>query len=132
MQPHLTALFESIIEEMRIKYGEYGIARIYIDHPNLEKAIIVTPREIRELNTQEILDYIDQVVNSAGEIPADESLDINVAVIKSIVGGARMYMYHNDDQTRKRSVVTIKNTDNACLPRAIVVALAHLNKMKNK
>ena len=43
-----------------------------------------------------------------------------------------MYMYHNDDQTRKRSVVTIKNKDNACLPRAIVVALAHLNKMKNK
>ena len=132
LQPHLTALFESIIEEMRIRYGDHGIARIYIDHPNLEKAIIVTPREIRELNTQDILDYIDEVVNSAGEIPADESLDIIVAVIKSIVGGARMYMYHNDDQTRKRSVVTIKNKDNACLPRAIVVALAHLNKMKNK
>ena len=132
LQPHLTALFESITEEMRIRYGDHGIARIYIDHPNLEKAIIVTPREIRELNTQDILDYIDEVVNSAGKIPADESLDINVAVIKSIVGGARMYMYHNDDQTRKRSVVTIKNKDNACLPRAIVVALAHLNKMKNK
>ena len=132
LQPHLTALFESIIEEMRTRYGDHGIARIYIDHPNLERAIIVTPREIRELNTQDILDYIDEVVNSAGEIPADESLDINVAVIKSLVGGARMYMYHNDDQTRKRSIVTIKNKDNACLPRAIVVALAHLNKMKNK
>ena len=132
LQPHLTALFESIIEEMRIKYGEHGIARIYIDHPNLERAIIVTPREIRELNTQQILDYIDEVVNSAGEIPADEALDINVAVIKSIVGGARMYMYNNDDQNRKRSVVTIKKENNACLPRAIIVALAHLLKMKNK
>ena len=132
LQPHLAALFESLIEEMRVKYGEYGIARIYIDHPNLEKAIIVTPREIRELNTQDILDYIDEVVNSAGEVPAEESLDINVAVIKSLVGAARMYMYHNDDQSRKRSVVTIQNEDNACLPRAIIVALAHLNKMKNK
>ena len=132
LHPHLTALFESLIEEMRKKYGDHGIARIYIDHPNLEKAIIVTPREIRELNTQEILDYIDDVVNSAGEIPADESLDINVAVIKGLVGGARMYMYHSDDQKKKRSVLTINNSDNACLPRAIVVALAHLNKLKNK
>ena len=132
LQPHLNALFESLIEEMRVQYGDQGIARIYIDHPNLEKAIIVTPREIRELKTQDILDYIDEVVNSAGEIPADESLDINVAVIKSLVGGARMYMYHNDDQQRKRSVVTIKNDGNDCLPRAILVGLAHLNKVKNK
>ena len=132
MHPHLTTLFESLVDEMRKKYGDHGIARIYIDHPNLEKAIIVTPREIRELNTQEILDYIDDVVNSAGEIPADESLDINVAVIKGLVGGARMYMYHSDDQKKKRSVLTINNSDNACLPRAIVVALAHLNKLKNK
>ena len=121
LQPHLNALFESLIEEMRVQYGDQGIARIYIDHPNLEKAIIVTPREIRELKTQDILDYIDEVVNSASEIPADEALDINVAVIKSLVGGARMYMYHNDDQQRKRSVVTIKNDGNDCLPRAIFV-----------
>ena len=59
LQPHLNALFESLIEEMRVQYGDQGIARIYIDHPNLEKAIIVTPREIRELKTQDILDYID-------------------------------------------------------------------------
>ena len=43
-----------------------------------------------------------------------------------------MYMYHNDDQQRKRSVVTIKNDGNDCLPRAILVGFAHLNKVKNK
>ena len=70
LEPHLSALFQSLIVEMRVKYGEYGLARIYIDHPNLEKAIIVTPREVKDLNVQDILDYIDDVVNSAGEIPA--------------------------------------------------------------
>ena len=132
LHPHLTALFESLIEEMKLKYGDQGIARIYIDHPNLEKAIIVTPREVGELNPQDILDYIDEVVNSAGEIPADEALDINVAVIKSIVGGARMYVYSNEDFIKKRSVITISNKDNSCLPRAIVVGLALLNKNKNE
>ena len=68
-------------------------SRIYIDHPNLEKAIIVTLREVKDLNVQDILDYIDDVVNSAGEILADEALDINIAVIKNIVGGDRKYIY---------------------------------------
>ena len=131
LEPHLSALFQSLIDEMRVKYGEYGLARIYIDHPNLEKAIIVTPREVKDLNVQDILDYIDDVVNSAGEIPADEALDINIAVIKNIVGGARKYIYCTDDFVKKRSIIRIKNKDNACLPRAIVVALAHLNMKKN-
>ena len=127
----MSALFESLIDEMKEKYGEYGLARIYIDHPNLEKAIIVTPREIQQLSVQDILDYIDDVVNSAGEIPADEALDINVAVVKQIVGGARKYIYCTDDFVKKRSIIRIKNTDNAFLPRAIVVGLAHLTMRKN-
>ena len=57
--------------------------------------------EIKELNVQDILDYIDDVVNSAGEIPGDEALDINVAVIKNIVGGARKYIYCTDDFVKK-------------------------------
>ena len=71
------------------------------------------------------------LVNSASEIPADEALDINIAVIKNIVGGARKYIYCTDDFVKKRSIIRIKNKDNACLPRAIVVALAHLNMKKN-
>ena len=131
LETHLSALFQSLIDEMRVQYGEYGLARIYIDHPNLEKAIIVTPREVKDLNVQDILDYIDDVVNSAGEIPADEALDINIAVIKKIVGGARKYIYCTHDFVKKRSIIRIKNKDNAYLPRAIVVALAHLNMKKN-
>ena len=33
LEPHLSALFESLIDKMKEKYGEYGVARIYIDHP---------------------------------------------------------------------------------------------------
>ena len=33
--PHLQALFDTIIEEARKKYGDSGVMRIYISHPNL-------------------------------------------------------------------------------------------------
>ena len=131
LEPHLTALFESLIEEMLKKYGERGVARIYIDHPNLEKAIIITPRYISDMTVADILDYIDDVVSSAGEIPADEALNINVAVIRSILGNGRKYIFGSQDIVKKRSIVAVKNDDNTCLPRAIVIGIANLNLKNN-
>ena len=131
LSPHLNALFQTLLDEMRKKYGNSGIARIYIDHPNLEKAIIVVPTALGDLDPKNILDYIDWVVESAGEIPADEELDINVAVIRTLQGSGRKHVLNLDDLKHKRSLIQITNEDNACLPRAIVVGLAHLNMRLN-
>ena len=43
------------------------------------------------------MDHIDNVVNSAGDIPADEALDINVAVIKQIQGQGRKHVFSTED-----------------------------------
>ena len=131
LAPHLYGLFQTLIDEMIVKYGENGVARIYIDHPNLEKAIIVVPTPLHKLFVKDILDHIDNVVNSAGDIPADDALDINVAVIKLIQGGARKHVLDIEDLKFKRSLVTIRNNDNSCLPRAIAVGYAHLNMKSN-
>ena len=48
--------------------------RIYISHPKLEKAIIVPPSYHGYLTSELILEHIDNVLYSAGEIPVDESL----------------------------------------------------------
>ena len=131
LTPHLHGLFQSLIDEMIVKYGENGVARIYIDHPNLEKAITVVPTPLHKLFIKDILDHIDNVVNSAGDIPADDALDINVAVIKLIQGGSRKHVLDIEDLKFKRSLVTIKNNDKSCLPRAIAVGYAHLNMKLN-
>ena len=117
-----------MIDERIAQYGLGGIARIFIDHPNLKKAIIVVPTPIGKLFVKDILDHIDSLVNSAGDIPAVEALDINVAVIKQIQGQGKKHMFSTDDFKFKRSMVEIKNNDNSCLPRAIVVGMAHLEK----
>ena len=131
LSPQLYALFDKILEELKLKYGPRAIARIYIDHPQLEKAIIIIPTHVEDLKTDDILDHIDNVVNSAGDIPADEVLTINVAAIKPIVGNSRKKILSVDDLKAKKSTVKIKNKDNLCLPRAIVVAVAHLNMKEN-
>ena len=121
LQPHLEALFSTLLTNLRKSYENGSIARLYIDHPNLEKAIIVVPTPLSKLTPTLILDHIDNAVNSAGEIPADEALEINVAVIKTLQGNGRKHVFNTEDLKNKKSIVEIKNDDNNCLARAIVV-----------
>ena len=48
-----------------------------------------------------------------------------------IQGGARKHVLDIEDLKFKRSLVTIRNNDNSCLPRAIAVGYAHLNVKSN-
>ena len=101
--------------------------RIYISHPKLEKAIIVPPTYLGYLTSELILEHIDNVLYSAGEIPADESLEINAGVVELIQGNDRKPIINLERNIKsKRSFVHIKNTDNSCLPRTIIVGYWHL------
>ena len=124
---HLHALFETILQETKREYGDAGVMRIYISHPKLEKSIIIPPTYLGYLNSQKILDYIDTVLYSAGEIPADDELIVNAAVVEFVTGSGRKAIIDIDnDLLCKRAIVKIRNTDYSCLPRAIVVGYKHL------
>ena len=80
--PQLHALFETILAETRRDYGDAGVMTIYISHSQLESAIIIPPTYLSDLTSESILRKIDNMLHSAGSIPADEKLDINAAVQK--------------------------------------------------
>ena len=126
---HLHALFDIILQEARRDYGESGVMGIYISHPKLEKA----PTYLGYLTSELILEHIANVLYSAGEIPADESLEINADVVELIQGnGRKPIIYLERDIKSKISFVHIKNTDNSCLPRAIIVGYWHLLAKEDK
>ena len=125
--PQLHALFETILNESRRNYGDAGVMRIYITHPHLESAIIVPPTYLGELNSETILRKIDNVLYSAGSIPADEEIEINVAAVEFLTGSGRLALIDlNSDLINKRAIITIQNKDNLFLPRAILVGFTHL------
>lgn len=130
---HIQGLFETILEETRRDYGESGVIRIYISHPNLEKPIIVPPTHIGYLTAKMIIEHIENVLYSAGHIPADNNVEINVAVVEMIKGSGRVHVTNvNEDKKRKRCIVNIRNSDNSCLPRAIIVGYRKLLADENK
>ena len=60
------------------------------------------------------------------KIPADEDLEINAGIVEFIDGKGRKPITNLDkDIKSKRAFVHIKNTDNSCLPRAIMVGYWH-------
>ena len=126
-------MFDTILEEAKREYGEAGVMRIYISHPNLEKAIIVPPTYLGHLYSEKILEQIDSVLYSAGEIPADEALEINAGVVHLIEGSGRKPLVNLEkDIKSKRSFIKIRNNDHNCLPRAIVVGYWHMLFQENK
>ena len=130
--PNLQTMFETLLQHTREKYGKDGVAQIYINHPKLESPIIVRPKYLWELSGTEILDVIDTVLYSAGNIPADDELDINIAIIKLVKGSGRKQITNvRRDTVSKRCFVTIRNDDLMCLPRAIVVGVACMKYLKN-
>ena len=118
--PHLLGLFQSILDEMKKDYGDAGVARVYIEHPKLERAIIVPPKHLGDLYPDDIVEHIDNVLTSAQDIPADENVDINIAVVELLKGsGWRQIHDVNEDVHKKKSFIKIINSDINCLPRAI-------------
>ena len=131
--PHLHASFDTILQETKRDYGDAGVMRIYISHPKLEKSIIIPPTYLGYLDSQKILDYIDTVLYSAGEIPADDELIVNAAVVEFVTGCGRKSIINLDtDLLSKRSIVKIRNTDHSCLPRAIMVGYRHMQANLSK
>ena len=127
----MMVLFSGILAEMRRDYPPHSRLRIFVRHPTLASPIIIYPTFINDLTVEDILYEIDRHLRSAGLIPADERLEINVAICTFKSGGAgrRKTFWTPQNVKDKKSMVQIVNkNDKWCLPRAIVVAEANLKK----
>ena len=133
LSTHIQAFFESILDETRRDYGEAGVMRIFMNHPDLEKPIIIIPTYLGELTFKSIIDYIDRCLYSAGVIPADELWDINVAIVQLLNGKGRKPLTNlQKDIKDKRSFIKIVNNGSTCLARAIIVGFIRSLALENK
>ena len=63
------------------------------------------------------------VVQSTNNFSISDMLDISCALIRGTVGRGRARL--TEDAVNKKSILTIKNNDNLCLPRSLVTAYAY-------
>ena len=107
------------------------MVRVCIKHPSLERPIIILPRILGLLNPWDIFDKIESVLSSDVDIPMDEDLEINTAIVKLPSGNGRSTFKKGlAYKISSRSVLRITSNQN-CLARAIVVAIARKKYINN-
>ena len=123
----LRKVFDEVIQAGRGDFQDGSLARMYINAPTLHNAIIVPPRALGEMNADDIMDAVENVLNSDEGIAVSDDFTMQMGIANLERGGARKHMQNiKNDKVSKRSIITIKNDDNMCLARSLAVAIAHL------
>ena len=132
--PQVKEMFEALIDDVSENNEPEDIARVYIDHPDLQSAIIVPPAPLRQVTSERVMSQVESVLHSAGRVLMNEDLNINIAVVKRIGGrgGARLGRYRLDymrDRKTKKCVIQVPVVDSEkgseedihCLAKAVLV-----------
>ena len=125
----LENMFYDILDEGKKDFENQDVARIYINHPRLNHAIIVKPRSLSDMSPKVIMDSIQNVVQSEEGLCIDQEFTVELGVVRMDKGAGRRYITDTIKDIRaKKSIVQIKNDDNLCLARSIAVCLARCEK----
>ena len=117
--------FELAIEKNKIVDGDK--IRLIVNHINwqhpLSTGILTVNGSIAEYLFKEIARWVEYK-----EVPSTE-LEITIQSLTISRGSGRLTATNNNSKS-KTSIITIKNDDSTCLARAIVTAMANVNKDK--
>ena len=80
-------------------------------------------RCVSDLSAYDLWDKLESVAQSADNFEIDDKLLVSCSIVSVPVGLGRVALTH--ESVFKRSILTIRNDDNLCLPRSLVVAYVH-------
>ncbi|KAJ8962391.1 hypothetical protein NQ318_018375, partial [Aromia moschata] len=87
-----------------------------------------------QVSRDDIWDMISGVYQSNSTGFSTETFCLGVTSVKMPAGKGRGRLYNSFDEecNMRRGIIVINNKDNMCLPRALVVAIAYVNKDKDQ
>ena len=123
----LEQIFTSVLEDSHKEFDTQDLARVFIHHPSLNKAIIVAPQALGTLSPQLILDTVKATLQSNEELEVNADFNIHLGVVNMRAGSRENKIINvQRDRINKRSIVRINNDDEMCMARAIVTGVSRL------
>ena len=120
-------IFEQLLSDVTNGMGESDLIRFVLRTEQLDKPISLPFMPVSRLTPERVFSQIERVVQSHQEFRLDESVIVDIVHVEMPQGkGKRKRDNINLEGylESKRSVVRIRNNDDLCLARAIVVAIA--------
>lgn len=135
---YIKTVIEQIIDDV-VKANSALVDQIGITITNNkeDRPIYVSFRPSQQITSQVILNEFEKVLQSNAAFTSDEPLKMFVTKVKMPQGRGRdinefLSLPFDAFCKRKTSFITIKNKDNLCLPRALVVGQALLDKRQDQ
>ena len=130
LHERLHEIFQQILDETVGSVPPQDQVRFVLHSNQLDKPIHLPFMPAERLTTEHILAKFEQVIQSNQESRLNDTVEINVIHVSMPIGrkgSKRSEVNLEKHLEKKRSVVRIRNDDDLCMARALVVAKAKLD-----
>ena len=126
-------IFDHLIKDVTQGMNSTDQVRFVLSSNQLQTPIALPFCSLDELTTEKVLSHVEKVVQSNEEFRLNTTVNIDVIRVEMPQGSGRSkvkrYIVNIRDYLKKKgSVITINNSDNLCLARALVVSIARMEK----
>ena len=126
------AIFQHILNDVTRDMNEKDQVRFVLRSEQLDLPISIPFMPLAQLTTERVFSQIERVIQSNQDFRLNDTVTVDIIRVEEPQGGAsngrskRTILNIREYLKKKKSVITITNTDNLCLARALAVAIARI------
>ena len=87
LQGELYKVFDDVVDRGKGNAQEGDMGRLYINHPQLQKSIIIPPQPTEEINSDAIMEAIENMLQSEEGLAVTDGFEVQLGVARMERGG---------------------------------------------
>ena len=129
-------IFDHLLNDVTGDMDERDQVRFVLRSDQLDTPISIPFMDVLQLTPERVFSQIERVVQSNRDFRLNDTVTVDILHVEAPQGSGRSRLKRDILDIReylhkKKSIVTIKNNDNLCLARALVVAVAKIENAPN-
>ena len=129
-------IFDHLLNDVTGDMDERDQVRFVLRSDQLDTPISIPFMDVLQLTPERVFSQIERVVQSNRDFRLNDTVTVDILHVEAPQGSGRSRLKRDILDIReylhkKKSIVTIKNKDNLCLARALVVAVAKIENAPN-
>ena len=123
-------IFERLLSDITTGMNEKDQVRFVLRSTQLDTPITLPFMSVQQLTPERIFSQIERVIQSNQDFRLNDTVVVDIVHVEAPQGNGRKRTILDIGEFlhKKRSVITIQNNDDLCLARALVTAIAKIEK----
>ena len=125
------AIFEHLLNDVTQDMNDQDQVRFVLRSEQLDTPISMPFMPMVQLTPERVFSQIERVIQSNRDFRLNDTVTVDIIHVEAPQGSGRSkrdVLNIKDFLHKKRSIITIQNNDDMCLARALVVAIAKIEK----